>query len=52
MLNIIAFNLREMYLFRRLQTFRETKMTRREFSIKFKDDLLLHSYRKLIYDDG
>ena len=52
MLNIIAFNLREMYLFRRMQTFRKTKMTRREVSIKFKDDLLLHNYRKLIYDDG
>jgi len=52
MLNIIAFNLREMYLFRRMQTFRKTKMTRREVSIKIKDDLLLHNYRKLIYDDG
>jgi len=50
MINIMAFNLREMYLYRRKRTFRETKMTRREVSIQLSDELLLYNYEHLIYD--
>lgn len=44
MLNILAFNLREMYLFRRIKDFRERKETRINVTQNWSDQLLLSDH--------
>lgn len=51
LLMVLAFNMRELYLFRRLHHFREWKISRKSATKKFCDDLQMNDYRKLIYND-
>ncbi len=48
-LMIIAFNLRELYLFRRMTGFNKKKVTRKSATRKFRDDLLCQDFRALLY---
>ncbi len=51
-LMLLAFNMRELYLFRRVHRFAESGMTRKEVSGIFRDDLLLNRMHDLLYDPG
>lgn len=51
-LEIIAFNSRELYLFRRIKNFEGSKITRTSVSRKFQDNLLTDDFRKLLYTDS
>jgi len=46
LLNILAFNLREMFLFRRLRKFRDSNRTRIDITSEWSDDLLLYSFHE------
>lgn len=50
-LMLIGFNLRELYLYRRIRNFRESGISRKSVSRKFKDDLLLWDVRSILYND-
>lgn len=47
MLIIVAFNLRDMFLFRKISDFRKMKKTKREVTELWRDSLLLYDYRPL-----
>lgn len=50
---IIAFNIREMYLYRRINKFKGSRITRKSVNRKYRDDLLLEDIRKILYvEDG
>ena len=51
LINILAFNLREMYLFRRLKDFRETKITRVDMTQMWLMDLYSNNYSEY-FDTG
>jgi len=51
-LTLIAFNLRELYLFRRMTGFKKGKTTRISVTRIFRDDLLIQDFRVLLYDDS
>lgn len=51
-LMMLAFNMREMYLYRRIKGFKESKMTRKDVSQIFRDDLLLESQHEILYGKG
>ena len=46
MLIILAFNLREMFLYKRVNGFGESKITKREVTMIFFDELLVNGYRE------
>lgn len=50
LLNIIAFNIRELYLYRRMRSFAGSGISRREATKMLDDELLTNDYRKLLYD--
>lgn len=52
LLMLIAFNMRELYLFRRLKNFRKRNITLKSVTRLFCDQLLLQDFRKLLYDDS
>ncbi len=52
LLQLIAFNIRELYLFRRMSGFKKRKITRISVTRKFCDDLLLQDFRALLYNDS
>lgn len=51
LLNIIAFNIREMYMYRRSRMMQGGRMTRREVTEMLRDEILEKDYKDLI-DDG
>ena len=48
---LIAFNMRELYLYRRLKNFRNSKITLKSVTRLFRDQLLLEDFCQLLYDD-
>lgn len=51
LLNILAFNIRELYLYRRKKTYKESGISRREITKRLDDELLVNDYKKLLYED-
>jgi len=51
-LQLIAFNIRELFLFCRMKGFDKSKTTRKSVTRKFRDDLLLQDFKPLLYDDS
>ncbi len=49
---MIAFNIRELFLFRRMKDFKQSKTTRRSVTRQFRDDLLLQDFKPLLYNDS
>ena len=52
LLMILAFNMRELYLYCRLKDFRSRKITLKSVTRLFRDQLLLENFNKLLYDDS
>ena len=52
LLMLIAFNMRELYLYRRLKNFRGRNITLKSVTRLFRDQLLFEDYRTLLYDDS
>ncbi len=52
LLQLIAFNIRELYLFRRMSGFEKNKITRKSVTRIFCDDLLLQDFRALLYSNS
>lgn len=52
LLMLIAFNMRELYLYRRLKNFRKRKITLKSVTRLFCDQLLLEDFTQLLYDDS
>lgn len=52
LLNIIAFNIRELYLYRRRRNFRMSKQTRVDITKEWLDDLLLHTFQEYFNIDS
>ncbi len=51
-LQLIAFNIRQLYLFRKMRSFKASKITQKSVTRKFCDDLLLNDFRPLLYNDS
>lgn len=51
-LMLIGFNLRELYLYRRLKEFGESGISQKSVSRKFSDDLLLEDFSRILYDSS
>lgn len=51
-LMIIGFNMRELYLYRRIQRFERSGITRKSVSRIFRDDLLTEKVKKILYQKG
>lgn len=51
-LMIIGFNMRELYLYRRIQRFEGSGITRKSVSRIFRDDLLTEKVKKILYQKG
>ena len=51
-LMIIGFNMRELYLYRRLQKFARSRITRKSVSRMFRDDLLTEKVKHILYQKG
>ena len=51
-LMIIGFNMRELYLYRRLQKFARSRITRKSVSWMFRDDLLTEKVKHILYQKG
>lgn len=50
---ILSFNIRELYLYRRMKGFRESKITRKSVTLKWRDDLQKEKMVKILYQtDG
>jgi len=49
---MIAFNIRELFLFRRMKDFTQSKTTRKSVTRQFRDDLLLQDFKLLLYNDS
>ncbi len=52
LLILLAFNMRELYLFRRSRSFRNSNMTRKSVTRRFCDQLLMEDFSRLLYDDS
>lgn len=52
LLTLIAFNIRELYLYRRIHGFKESRVTRKSITRIFRDDLLLENYCGLLYEES
>lgn len=48
-LMIIGFNMRELYLYRRIQKFARSRITRKSVSRIFRDDLLTEKVKQILY---
>ena len=51
-LMIIGFNMRELYLYRRIQRFKESGISRKSVNRKFCDELLLEKVKSILYEKG
>lgn len=51
-LMILSFNIRELYLYRRIRNFEKSGITRKSVSQKFRDDLLIEDVKELLYRDS
>lgn len=51
-LMIIGFNMRELYLYRRIQKFARSRITRKSVSRMFRDDLLTEKVKQILYQKG
>ena len=51
-LMIIGFNMRELYLYRRIQKFERSGITRKSVSRMFRDELLTEKVKKILYQKG
>lgn len=51
-LMILAFNMRELYLYRRVHGFQEMGITRKSMTEKWRDELQMEKVWKLLYDDS
>ena len=51
-LMIIGFNMRELYLYRRIQRFERSGITRKSVSRIFRDDLLTEKVKQILYQKG
>ena len=51
-LMIIGFNMRELYLYRRVRKFEESRITRKSVSRMFRDDLLTEKVKQILYQKG
>ena len=51
-LMIIGFNMRELYLYRRIQKFARSRITRKSVSRIFRDDLLTEKVKQILYQKG
>lgn len=51
-LMLLAFNMREMYLYRRVRGFHESRMTRKSINRKWRDDLLLEKVYRIWQEEG
>ncbi len=51
-LMLIGFNMRELYLYRRIQGFKESGIGRKSVDRKFCDDLLLEKVKSILYEKG
>ncbi len=49
LLMILAFNMRELYLYRRIRGFAESGITRKSVSRIFQDDLLIEKMHRILY---
>lgn len=49
---IIGFNMRELYLYRRVQTFEGSGISRKSVSRKFCDELLIEKVKDILYEKG
>lgn len=52
LLMLIAFNMRELYLYRRLKNFQKRKITLKSVTRLFRDQLLLEDFCDLLYNDS
>ncbi len=51
-LMIIGFNMRELYLYRRIQKFEKSRITRKSVSRIFRDELLTEKVKRILYEKG
>lgn len=51
-LMIIGFNMRELYLYRRIQKYARSRLTRKSVSRMFRDDLLTEKVKQILYQKG
>lgn len=51
-LMIIGFNMRELYLYRRIQKYARSRITRKSVSRMFRDDLLTEKVKQILYQKG
>lgn len=51
-LMIIGFDMRELYLYRRIQKFEGRRITRKSVSQMFRDDLLTEKVKQILYQKG
>ena len=51
-LMIIGFNMRELYLYRRIQRFKGSGINRKSMNRKFCDELLLEKVKSILYEKG
>jgi len=49
---IIGFNMMELYLYRRIQKFARSRITRKSVSRMFRDDLLTEKVKQILYQKG
>ena len=49
---IIGFNMRELYLYRRIQRFKGSGINRKSMNRKFCDELLLEKVKSILYEKG
>lgn len=52
LLILLAFNMRELYLFRRLRNFSERNISRKSVTMIFRDQLLLEDFKTILYMDS
>lgn len=52
LLTLVAFNIRELYLYRRIHWFKGSRVTRKSVTRIFRDDLLVENYCSLLYQEG
>jgi len=51
-LMLIGFNMRELYLYRRNRSFRRSKISRKNVSRIFCDELLIENMKEILYKKG
>ena len=52
LLTILGFNIRELYLYRRIRNFETSGITRKSVSRKFRDDLLIEDVKEALYRES